>query len=240
MEQPIKMVYKDRLKAALLNRPTISAFQTDPNFPTRIHIINMHTGEVVPQKFMTEAQFTFHHINAYEQTESTDLTNLIVDICSFDTKHFTLQNLTYEALHTGSLQNTHKAKSVARRVHVPISKLSKPGEEINCKIETIHTSPFEFPTINYERNGLDYTYIYGTNSLYSKPFEVIKLNVKNPTDFISMQYYKGDENVVPSEAIFVSNPNPQSEDDGVLLVMVSLLFFESLSNFFIINSNSRC
>ncbi len=221
------MVYKDRLKAALLKRPTVSAFQTDPDFPTRIHVINMHTGEVIPQKFTTEAQFSFHHINAYEQVESANLTNLIVDICSFDSKHFTLQNLTYEALHTGSLQNTPKAKSVARRVHVPISKSSRPDEEIYCKIETIHTSPFEFPTINYERNGLDYKYVYGTNSLYSKPFEVIKLNVKDPADFVTAQYFKEGDNVVPSEAIFVSNPNPQSEDDGVLLVMVSSIrFFE--------------
>ena len=91
MEQPIKMVYKDRLMGAILNRPTISSLKTDPNFPTRIHIINMHTGEVYPQKLITEAQFSFHHINAYEIIESVDLTNLVVDICSFDSEHFTLQ-----------------------------------------------------------------------------------------------------------------------------------------------------
>lgn len=220
------MVYKERLMGAIFNRPAVQSFHTDPNFPTRIHIVNMHTGEVMPQKFTTDPQFSFHHINAYEETVSADLTNVVVDICSFSSEHFTLGNLTYEALHEGQLQNTDKAKSIARRVIVPLSKSSKPNEEIFCEIKTLSPEPFEFPTINYERkNGQKYKYVYGTNSLYSKPFQVVKLNVDSPKEIISAQYFKEDENVVPSEPIFVENPNAQSEDDGVLLVMVCISKF---------------
>lgn len=219
LESPIKMVYKNRLRNTILNKPTLNAFETDPEFPTYIHIINQHTGEVLPQKFKTDAQFTFHHINAYENVESDDLTNLTVDICSFDTKHFNLHHLTYKNLNEGHLQMSEKSKSLARRIEVPIKKSSKPGEEVYCKIRDINDYAFEFPTINYEQNTKQYKYVYGTNSIYSVPFTVCKLNVETG-EMIKTKYFEEGINVTPSEAIFVPRPGAESEDDGVLLVMV--------------------
>lgn len=223
LESPIKMVYKKKLMGALFNKPTVEAFETDHSFPTHIHVINQHTGEVMQQKFTTEAQFSFHHINAYEKKESEDLTNLIVDVCSFGCGEgqFNLHNLTYEDLDKGHLQNTDKSKAIARRIEIPLNKNSKPGEEIYCNISTLNEQAMEFPTINYGRNnGLPYKYMYAANSLHSKPFEVLKLDVENPEKLLKFEYNLGDKNIMPSEPIFVENPEPKSEDDGVLLVMV--------------------
>lgn len=219
LESPIKMVFKNRLKNAVLNKPTLDAFETDQNFPTYIHIINQHTGEVLKQKFKTDAQFTFHHMNAYEEVKSDDLTNLIVDVCSFDTKHFNLHNLTYKNINEGHLQLSDKSKSLARRIEVPIKKSAKPDEEIYCEIKDINDYAFEFPTINYDYNTKPYKYVYGTNSIYSTPFTVCKLDVQTG-EMIKVKYAEEGINVTPSEAIFVPNPDGTSEDDGVLLVMV--------------------
>jgi carotenoid cleavage dioxygenase-like enzyme len=184
----------------------------------------MNTGEVLPQKFTTDAQFSFHHINAYEQKESDECTNLIVDIGSFSCGkgQFSLHELTYKQINEGHLQNTDKSKCVARRITVPLSKNNKPGDEVHCQIDTLNPEPMEFPTINYGRNNqLPYKYFYCTNSLYSKPFTVMKFNVEDPKDTLKFTYnIEGGKNIVPSEPIFVENPNPQGEDDGVVLVQV--------------------
>lgn len=77
------------------------------------------------------------------------------------------------------------------------------------------------PAINYTRfNGLPYKYIYGVN--YNvKPFSIIKLNLMSPLEVFEWKYFESDsEDFLPSEPVFVENPNPKSEDDGVLLVMV--------------------
>lgn len=224
LESPIKSVFKKRLIGTILKKPMLESFVTDHDFPTRIHVINMNTGEVMPQKFTTEPQFSFHHINAYEQKASEDCTNLIVDVCSFGVGEgqFNLHNLTYKNIDEGHLQNTDKAKAVARRITVPLNKSNKPGDEVYCDINTLNPEPIEFPTINYGKsNQLPYKYCFATNSLYSKPFSVMKINVENPAETQKFEYIVEEgKNIVPSEPIFVENPNPQSEDDGVLLVQV--------------------
>lgn len=46
------------------------------------------------------------------------------------------------------------------------------------------------------------------------------MNVDNPTDVKEMKYTDVDELYLPSEPIFVENPNAVDEDDGLVLVMV--------------------
>jgi len=79
---------------------------------------------------------------------------------------------------------------------------------------------FEAPTINYwKNNGLPYKYIYGVNH-YRRPLSVCKVNTERPDEIIETVFSKQGENVLPSEPVFVENPNGEAEDDGVILVMV--------------------
>ena len=50
----------------------------------------------------------------------------------------------------------------------------------------------------------------------------MKLNVLDKTEIYEMKYVGTENNnhQLPSEPVFVERPNPTSEDDGVLLVMV--------------------
>jgi len=224
LESPIKINFKKHFINTVLNKPIIDSYETDYNFPTRIHVVNMNTGEVLPQKFTTDAQFSFHHINAYEQKESDECTNLIVDVASYNCGRngFSLQDLTYKNLNEGLLQNTERARGLARRITVPLSKNNKPGDEVYCKIDTLNPEVLEFPTINYGRNNqLPYKYFYCHNAWYSKPFTVMKINVEDPKDTLKFAYnIEEGKNIVPMEPIFVENPNPKGEDDGVVLVQV--------------------
>ena len=83
--------------SVIRNRPFSSALTMDKIFPTKIHIVNKHTGEILPQKFVTEQQFTFHHMNAYEVVESDNNLRLMVDISSYDSNTFDIQSLKGDA-----------------------------------------------------------------------------------------------------------------------------------------------
>ena len=81
----------------------------------------------------------------------------------------------------------------------------------------------ELPTINYARfNGQPYKYVYGV-SYNKRPYSVVKLNVSDPSAAICEQRYEPqdkEDDYLPGEPVFVESPNAQSEDDGVVLVLV--------------------
>ncbi|XP_034661018.1 carotenoid isomerooxygenase [Drosophila subobscura] len=73
----------------------------------------------------------------------------------------------------------------------------------------------ETPRINYDKhNGKDYRYFYAISSDVDapNPGTLLKVDVWQKT---SLSWCE--ENVYPSEPIFVPSPQPQSEDDGVIL-----------------------
>ena len=143
---------------------------------------------------------------------------LIVDLCAFDPKYFDIKLLTYENMFTERLTEKDIIKSVARRLIIDMSATAV--DSIYCQIKDLSSSLiFELPTINYSRfNMKPYKYVYGLN-FYKKPFSIVKLNVEDPSEFYEKKYEENGKNYLPNEPIFVENPNPQSEDDGVLLVM---------------------
>jgi hypothetical protein len=138
-----------------------------------------------------------------------------------------MKDFTHENIYGGIFNNTDKLRSLARRIRVPIytkkdikNKASK-NKEVYCELKELNPlHPFELPTINYSRyNGIKYQYTYGC-SYHCKPFSVVKINVNDPNDTLEMKYFEEDFLFVPSEPVFVERPDPTSEDDGVLLVMV--------------------
>lgn len=120
------------------------------SFPTRIHVINKKTGEVLPQKFVADPQFSFHHINAYEINESENNLKLVVDISSYNSKHFDINNFSFENMYSGNLMETEKAKAIARRIEIPVNLNEKSTKEVLCKMTDLNSNfAFEAPTINY-------------------------------------------------------------------------------------------
>ncbi len=79
--------------SVLKNLPKSSAWCRDDSFPMKVHVVDKNTGEILPQKFVTEPQFTFHHMNAYEQKESENNFRLMIDISSYDSSKFDINTL---------------------------------------------------------------------------------------------------------------------------------------------------
>jgi beta,beta-carotene 9',10'-dioxygenase len=110
----------------------------------------------------------------------------------------------------------------AKRIEVPINRNDKSTGEVYCQTKSLNPGlPFDFPMINYFRNnGRDYQYVYGMTQDFKKPSSVIKMDVTNPSKTIEFVYGEAGQIVEPGEPVFVARPNGESEDDGVLLVMV--------------------
>ena len=89
-----------------------------------------------------------------------------------------------------------------------------PDGIIFCKPELLCNLGCETPRICERNLGLDYQYFYAIRSDVDgdNPGTLIKVDIYNKTKLTWCE-----NNVYPSEPIFISSPNPQSEDDGVIL-----------------------
>lgn len=221
LEQSIKISFAKLIMTALRNKAFSNCMVTQKDWPTRIHIINKETGELLKQKYITEPLIAFHHINAYEKLDSNKNTELIVDLCAYDPATFDLNKFTRVDMYTERLSESDLLKSTAKRLLITLNEGKIIKDPIYCHLRDINSKlVFELPCINYSRfNGLKYKYLYGTN-YFKKPFSIIKLNVEDPSETFEKKYEEEGKDFLPSEPVFVEKPNPESEDDGVILVLV--------------------
>jgi carotenoid cleavage dioxygenase-like enzyme len=217
LEQTLKISFPHMIKALIQNKPKSHALIMDKTFPTKIHLINKRTGEIVQQKYQTDPQFTFHYINSYETSDSNEI---IIDLCSYDPNLFDVNKFTYDKMYTDEMNGSPESRAIPKRIRVPLNKRNK-EKPVYCEMKELNKDLiFELPVINYWRNnGLQYKYVYGAN-IHKPPFSVIKLNVEKPSEFFEMKYSLDGYHFLPTEPVFVERPNPTREDDGVLLVMV--------------------
>ncbi len=223
LEQSLKFNLTSFLTGLALNKAVIDAMIMDENFKTRIHIVDRKTGEILKQKFFTDPLFLFHHINAYEKRDSeNNLVEIVCDICAYDAKYFDINALSYNKMFSDETIGTKPYESKGRRITIPFGQTEpEQSDEIYCEIKELNKDvSFELPVINYSRfNTKPYKYFYGL-CWNERPFSIIKINVENPTEVLRKNYDQDGKKYLPSEPVFVENPNPTSEDDGVLLVMV--------------------
>lgn len=132
---------------------------------------HFYQGEIHKQLFITDPLFVFHHINAYETKENSEIH---VDFCGYDVDKFDINSLNCKDIFTEKYF-TKCAVGLPRRIIIPISAPYS-SEPIRCELRKINpTIAFELPTINYERfNGKEYKYAYGVN-LFKQPFSIVKV-----------------------------------------------------------------
>lgn len=98
---------------------------------------------------------------------------------------------------------------------VKASAYLMPDGAVYCKPELLCDMGCETPRIFYEKyNGKNYQFFYAISSDVDadNPGTLIKVDILNRTRFTWCE-----ENCYPSEPIFVASPDPQSEDDGVII-----------------------
>ena len=179
-------------------KPFIENYKWQPERGTVIHLIEKYTGSV--RTYKTDAFFCFHHVNAFEEGD-----DVVFDLVGYPDSSV-IDKLYLEPLRSGVIFN---ATGQLWRFRISGDRVTK---------TTISGLPIELPRINYLRfNTRPYQYVYGAGN-------------RTPGNFID-QLIKADlntgrtmtwahENLYPGEPVFVERPQPQSEDDGVLLSIV--------------------
>ncbi|XP_027511441.1 beta,beta-carotene 9',10'-oxygenase isoform X1 [Corapipo altera] len=240
IEQPLKLNLFQIVTSKLRGKTICDGISWEPQYNTYFHVVNKHTGEVLPGQWYTKPFVTFHQINAFE-----DCGCVVLDLCCQDDGTslalYKLQNLRRagEALDQvyASLPRAFPRRFVLP-LHVdpdtPVGKNLNPlpytlaravkdaDGKVWCTHENLHPEGFEkvggleFPHINYSQsNGRRYRYFYGCGFGHLVGDSLIKVDVETKNFKIWQE-----DGFYPSEPVFVPVPNATAEDSGVILSVV--------------------
>ena len=182
------------------NKPYIEHFQWE-DVPTRFHVIDLNCGRK-KCTIETDGFFMFHQVNAFE----------VDDTIVFDAVIFNDESVV-KSLY---LKNLRLNDPVLPSGHLTRFTLNLTQQSCISR-ERLSQRSVELPRINYASvNTKRYQYAYALSINNSAFFNAItKINVESKKE---ITYEK--EDCIPSEPVFIQNPNDLSED-GVLL---SVLF----------------
>lgn len=242
IEQPFSISVYATLKGLFFRITALDIFKWLEKEPAYIHLIDRKTGEVV-HTFETETFFYFHTINAYEENN-----HVVLDIICYRNSEIV------KGMFVKNMRNLQKNQKKTKmydsrplRFVFPLNystddKTDKnlinlngsdakaymqPSGTVLSFPELLCDVPFEFGTIYLKKHqGRKYRYAYGIgNDLYVEfPSPVIKIDTKEKT---ILTWHE--ENVYPSEPLFVPSPNATAEDEGV--VVCALLKGKEDTNF---------
>jgi beta,beta-carotene 9',10'-dioxygenase len=189
------------LRLARGNRPFIENYEWKPERGSRFLVIDRETGKL---RASVEAEpfFTFHQVNAFEEDGE-----LVVDLVAFDDPSI------IDALYLDNLRGERRPGPVStlRRYRLPLDGGPARRETL------FDEAPIELPRIAYRsRNGRPYRYAYcaaqrGEDFLDS----LVKIDLHDR----SARYWNED-GCYAGEPVFVAAPDPETEDDGVILSVV--------------------
>jgi len=203
-----------------------------PNEPIQIHVVNRHTGERIPIKFIAPHGFIFHFVNCYEEDGF-----VVVDVVLYKNgtvmRDFYLDNLINFQKHKLPLDSgfarfvlplsIHGAKEGVNLVTLPDSEATavlRPGTtdvvDVSKELMFDPYVNFELPRMNYEYNAQKYRYFYGSTFLSTRNPKVLKFDLLRR----KVLEWQCEEDRMPGEPVFVKDPNGSAEDDGVILCPV--------------------
>jgi beta,beta-carotene 9',10'-dioxygenase len=187
------------LAIALSGRPYIENYRWKPGLGTRFTLVDRTSGATVAG-FRTDACFSFHHVNAYENGEE-----VVVDLCAYADADV-IEDLYLERLRAG--KPIASAELTRFRLRLPDRTVER---------ERLADDDIELPRINYGRcNERPYRYVWGVGNGPSGWIErVVKADVAEHTT-----RSWSEPGCYPGEPVFVARPHALDEDDGVLLSVV--------------------
>ena len=184
--------------------------QWDPREPSRFYLIERESGVCVAS-YEAQTFFSFHHVNAYEDTDGL----VVVDLCCYPDASV-VDMLYLHHLRGSKMDKVSEnfADPKIRRYHLPI-----PGKAAACTESTrlqyeILGSDLEMPRINYRFNGQEYRYIYCTGH-YEKGHLFDQLVKLDTVSKAKKTWYES--GCFPSEPVFIGRPEAKDEDDGVIV-----------------------
>jgi len=188
------------LRMAFGNRPFIENYEWKPERGSRFLIIDRQAGEL-KATVETDAFFTFHQVNAFEEDGE-----LVVDMVAFEDASI-IDALYLDKLRAGARE---AFAGRLRRYRLPLD-----GGRVEH--EDLYDEPLELPRIAYRsRNGRPYRFVYAAAQHGADYFDsLVKVDVGDG----SAARWR-EPGCYPGEPVLVSAPAPESEDDGVVLSVV--------------------
>jgi torulene dioxygenase len=204
-----------------------------PSNLTHWYVIDRRHGHGLVAEFESPAAFSFHSINAWQETNDEEDMDILAELIEFenlDVLHkFYYENLTSEGKNSVSFDAKFGQTSTPRLAryrleNIPAKPLKRSShssskEARKAKLElTVEKSKVgELPTINPKFVTRQHRYVYGVvNRGYSSFLDGI---CKTDTRTGEALFWD-DRGCTPGEAIFVANPAGDGEDDGVLMSVV--------------------
>ena len=200
-EQPFAV---DPMKLVTDWEPYIRNFRWDGSAPTRMHVVDLERGGV-RATLETDAFFTFHHVNAFDDGD-----RITVDLLAYD------DATVIDALYLKKLRDLSVKRVPAatpRRLTLDLAKNRVTSREL-------WDGAVELPRVDYGAvNARPYRYVYGVgvrDRRKSSFFDqLVKLDVRSGEPRIWRE-----DGCFPGEAVFVRAPAARREDDGVALSVV--------------------
>nr|KAF6436982.1 beta-carotene oxygenase 2 [Molossus molossus] len=240
IEQPLKMNLWKLATSKIRGEAFSDGLSWEPQYNTRFHVVNKHTGQLLPEMYFSKPFVTFHQINAFE-----DQGCIVIDLCCQDNGRsievYQLQNLRKAGKGLAQVYNS-VAISYPRRFVLPlhVSSNAPKGENLSplpyssasavkqadgkiwCTYENLYPKDLEkeggveFPQINYGQfSGKKYRFFYGCGFRHLVGDSLMKVDVVSKTLTVWRE-----DGLYPSEPVFVPVPGTSEEDGGVILSVV--------------------
>ncbi|MDN5936282.1 MAG: carotenoid oxygenase family protein [Nitrosospira sp.] len=192
------------LSILVSGKPFIANYLWKPQRGTRFSLVDCHTGEV-KYAHTDEAWFGFHHVNAVDRGDKTDL-DIIVYPNADVVQYFYLNSLLNRPNHEVYPKNE------LRRFTIDAST----GTVSSHKLFD-HSA--ELPRINYgQYNSKTYRYVYANGIAEQGKSAFLDTVVK--FDLAGEVKEWRQDGQYPGEPVYVARPDAKSEDDGILLSVV--------------------
>ncbi|HUI22407.1 MAG TPA: carotenoid oxygenase family protein [Methylocella sp.] len=187
------------LRLLLSGRPFIETYRWSPSRGVRFTIIDKDTGAIV-RRAEGEPCFAFHHVNAYEEGGA-----VVLDLVAFKDARI------IDALYLDELR---AGKAIPEGL---LTRFSIPLGESPVARKALSSLAMELPRIAYHQvAGRRHRYVWSTGAAHGGFLDRL---VKQDIDTAKVTTWS-EKNGFPGEPVFVSAPNAEAEDEGVLLSVV--------------------
>jgi len=205
----------DPSKFLEVNFHLMEAAKWNEHEQTDIYIIHLKTGQV--QSIPAKTLYSYHHINAYEINNGTEIVLDMSPSDPFNLVNYTsLDNmLNPPEVPTGINGSTCGPNEVTRYVINLGANYVETSTFVNV-IQSDYINRFDFPTINENYRGRKYCIVYGVSAFDYFRTALVKKNVCDST--LDKIWHMNNHYV--SEMYFIPDPEDTAEDSGVLVSIV--------------------
>lgn len=205
VEFPLRVNPLDLL---LMNKPFIKNFKWYKEEGTQFIIINRKTGTIVKKIQDNASFFAFHHVNAYETSDS-----IILDIITYPNADVISNFSDHEDLNEPYFEKKEDQEKT-RLMRYAVSL-----KENTLQSDILWDIPIEFPRINELYAAKQHRYIYAVDPRLLQKSGDLRPIYKIDTQLQTKDVWQ-EPGLLPGEPVFISNPNKREEDDGALVSIV--------------------